>query len=419
MMLLFPVSAQVSEKLNSIVAIVNNQSISRLELVQAEAEIAANAARQNIQLTPAEISKEAFEELLLRSLQLQLAERLQVRVPEAVVDERLAALGRQWQADDEAQFARLAKERLGLDMENLRHQMNEQIRIEAVFYREVFQKTAVTEKEIEQFLNNEAGFSREREYHLYHLLIKGATDESKNAEARTLIESLRRRIVEEGESFADLAREYSVDDSAEAGGDLQWRSAEQLPSPFVATAEKLNPGETGEIIATQRGFHLLQLVAVRGGDANRENVVRSRISHLFLPLGREAQARELYQALQGGADFAELVKEHSIDERSVDKDGNLGVFLPSEMPPYFVQAVADIDEGEVTPPIVSPFGVHLVRLEERLPVDIQAAREWAGNVLRERRALEQRPAWLKQLRERAYIRIVDPAYAGFIDDLAG
>ena len=150
---------------------------------------------------------------------------------------------------------------------------------------------------------------------------------------------------------------------------------------FAAEAQNMAVGEVSQVITTGRGFHLLQLTDARGGDVGATESRRLRLSHLFLPPDALETADDLYRRLREGADFAELTRQHSIDDKSADKGGDLGWFFPAELPDYF-EVANTLQEGETAPPLKSPFGVHLLRLEKLEVINMRDLRERARRVLR-------------------------------------
>lgn len=407
--LFFAAGAAAAEKLNSIVAIVNNDGISRLEITRQTENARRQSAARGEPLDEKEAQKQALEGLIFRALQLQHARRLGIQIPEEMVRRRLDGLREQFGAANDIALRVAVRENLNMEWGDFYARLIEDMEIEALFYGEVFSKTDVYDEEVEHFLRTESGLIGEREYRLRHLRIDGKSEES-----RELISELRRRIVEGGEEFAALAREYSSGENAADGGDLGWRAAEQLPAPFVSAAQNLEVGEVAESIETGRGFHLLQLLESRGGTFSQA-AARLRLAHIFLDLEDEELAAELRLRLEAGDDFSQLAARYSRDERSAESGGDLGWFPAANLPEYFAP-VRSLAAGEISAPLTSDFGIHLVRVDSREEMDMEAARTRAREVLRERRALAQRLDWLNQLRNRAYIVIVDPEFGGLLDE---
>jgi peptidyl-prolyl cis-trans isomerase SurA len=161
---------------------------------------------------------------------------------------------------------------------------------------------------------------------------------------------------------------------------------------------------------------LLQLIDAKRSSL-REGVDRIKLSHLFLPLEKKDFAEQLRKEIEVGGDFNALVQKHSIDSISVEKNGDLGWFNVHDLPDYFATTVPTVKEGGISPVIESPFGLHLVRVVEinKQELNAEKTQEWARGIVHERKALENRLEWLEQLRGSAHIIVLDPEYAGIIN----
>ena len=396
-------TVSAAERLNAIVAIVNNQSISRLEIAHEEEELRQRAAASGNSPTSKEIQKEALDGLINRLLQLQQARLLGVQIPNHMLERRMDAVRAEFGVSDDEAFQQAVAERWDISLPEFRRRLSEDMAIEAVFVREVYEKTEIYEEEVDHFMLTESGFASEREYLLRHILLEGRFKKDN-------MTWLRHRIVSGKEPFEHVARDNSEGPAAENGGLLEWRTASELPEPFIPVAQNLHPGEISEVIETSRGFHLLKMEDIRGGDFS--STERLRLAHVFLTPEDKELAEQLYRRLVEGADFSGIVSEYSRDQRSVEKGGDLGWFLLGDLPDYFAPT-KDLEVGGVSEPIESPFGIHLVRVNEKNDVDIEELRNRARDILRERRALVQQRDWLQQLRNRAYVIIVDPEFSGF------
>ena len=406
------VGTATGESINSIVAVVNGDSISRLQVEREKDEILRAAKGAEEKMTTAELTQAAMQSLIARHLQLQQAEALGISVPDELLAKRITVLRQEWNVADDEEFARLVKERFHTSVPRFRELLRNNILLQEVFYSQIFRNIRVSDEEITHFLQTETKIGQARAYHLRHLLI--AADDDNRAAKQAQIDALRERVVN-GESFAELAREHSDGENAAAGGDLQMRDENELPAIFVAAAQNLLPDEVSRVIKTARGFHLLQLIEAQSGGL-RQDTEQVRLSHLFLSTEATELAAQLRQEIVNGGDFAALVKEHSIDERSVARGGDLGWFEVKDLPPYFVEVVSLLEAGDISEVFASPFGLHILRLDERQKADAEQTKEWARDVVRQRKAQEQRREWLAQLRASAYIVVLDPAYAAAVDE---
>lgn len=397
-------AAPASEPIDAIVAVVNNTPITRVQVMR-------EAARLRRAEVPAdEAPQRALNDLIDRTLQLQRATLAGVTLEERVIAQRLAELPAEFGLKDAAALRRAVREEFLMTDEEFRARVREDMSIQALFYREVFLNTEVHEGEIDQFLKLEAGVAPQREYRLRHILLPVATDGADTAAQQQLAADLRQQA-QDGADFATLARAHSHGTYAASGGALGYKSERALPSAFIAEVQNLAPGEVSQVIATQRGFHLLKLEAVRGGELS-ETVRRFRLAHIFMPHGMETLIQQVWRDLETPADFERAVREHSTDEVSQARGGEIGWFGEGDVPAYFATAVRALQPGEFSTPLASPFGWHIVQLmevgEER--VDLAELREQAREILRERRALAQRDIWLQAMRAEAHIRVLDPAF---------
>ena len=399
-----PISAQAMERINAIVAVVNKTPITELEVAQEARRIRYG---NNIDLKAAR--RQALDSLINRHLQLQRIERYNIReVPDKIVAERIEQLRREIGAANEEEMMAYVKNRFFMSYPKFIQRVKEDIRIQSLYYQELYSRTQVYEEEIDQYLRTETDAGERRQYRLGHILIAKNTDADKR---RELAQELRDRVAA-GENFALLATTYSDGERAAEGGDFDFQYEEDLPQVFLETVLGLEVGEISDVVETSRGFHLLKLTDKRGGEL-RGKVERIRLSHIFLSANAETTAQALYKQLNnGGLSFKDAVRDYSTDKYSKGKDGDLGWFADNDLLPYFAKATKNLTVGEVSPPTQSPYGWHLVLLTERRTdaLDMDLMRDRAQRVLRERRALAQREIWLQQLRGEAYINIYSPEF---------
>jgi peptidyl-prolyl cis-trans isomerase SurA len=218
-----------------------------------------------------------------------------------------------------------------------------------------------------------------------------------------------------GDDFAELAAAYSDAPDALQGGDLGWRSLERIPSIFTDTVSKLSPGETGALLRSSSGFHIVKLLERRGGeDGSGDGGVRqTRARHILLRVNEivsEAEARrrlaDLRERIRHGEDFAELARLYSQDGSAVN-GGDLGWVNPGDTVPEFERAMDALADGEVSEVVQSPFGFHLIKVESRRIEDMSTEKErlTARRAIRERKMDEAYQDWLRQLRDRTHVEI--------------
>lgn len=402
--LLIAATAAAVEPINAIVAVVNDDAITELEVAEEARRIAYDT-----DIGVAEARQRALESLINRHLQLQRADARRIDVPDEIVQERLDELAKELGAEDEQELQRIAQERFFMSYPQFIERVRNDIRIQSLYYRELYSKARVYEDEIDQYLRTETAAGARRQYRLGHILILKNGDDD-NAQ-RTLAQQVRERALA-GEDFVALAAEYG-DDEQTAADDAAFQYEEDLPQVFLETVRGLNVGGVGDLVETSRGFHVLKLLARRGG-ALRDKVERVRLSHIFLPPDAQAQARDIRRRLrEEGLDFAVAAREYSTDRHSLEDGGDLGWFADNDLSPYFTAAVAGLRVGEVSEPTRSPYGWHLVLIADRRTdsLDMDLMRDRARRVLRDRRAIAQREIWLQQIRGEAYVHIFSAEFA--------
>ncbi|NMF98998.1 peptidylprolyl isomerase [Aromatoleum toluolicum] len=395
-----------------IVAVVNNEVITTLELRERVQQAQRQLARQGTALPPAEVfERQVLERLVLERAQQQLAAETSLKVDDATLERaigRIADNNRMSMTD-----LRLALEKDGITWNRFRDQIRSEILLTRLRERDVDSRVVVTDAEIENFLANNADALSGEEFHVAHILVRvpeGATMQLQSerlARAESVIERLRA-----GEDFGRIAASYSDAPDGLSGGDLGWRGRDRLPVLFADAVRQMQPGEVSKVIRSPAGFHIVKLVERRGGAAaglqqmqqTRARHILIRTSEIVTDADAESRLKGLRERVVNGANFAELAKVNSAD-LSAAKGGDLGWVNPGDTVPEFERAMEGLKPGEVSPPIKSPFGWHLILVEERRMQDVTDERKRAAarNALRERKAEEAYEEWLRQLRDRTYV----------------
>jgi len=397
-----------------IVAVVNSEVITRSDLRLRVGQVTRQLSRQGTPLPPADVlERQVLERQIMERLQIQLANETSLRVDDVTLERALGRI-----ADNNKLSMtdfRKALERDGITWDRFREEVRNEILLTRVREREVEGRIVISDAEVNNFLANPENVVGQEEYNLAHILFRapeGASPEQL-ARLRAKAEDVAARVAR-GEAFDKLAASYSDAPDALSGGNLGWRSAERLPGVFAEAVTSLKPGETTPILRSAAGFHIVKVMDRKGGSqsAAATQVQQTRARHILIKTSEvvsDADARrrltELRERLvQGGANFAELAKQHSADI-SAAKGGDLGWVYPADTVPEFEQAMDALKPGEVSQPIQSPFGWHLVLVEERRVQDISDDRKRAAarNALRERKSDEAYQDWLRQLRDRAYV----------------
>ncbi|AKU10711.1 Chaperone SurA [Azoarcus sp. CIB] len=395
-----------------IVAVVNNEVITTLELRERVQQAQRQLARQGTALPPADVfERQVLERLVLERAQQQLAAETSLKVDDATLERaigRIADNNRMSMTD-----LRLALEKDGITWNRFRDQIRSEILLTRLRERDVDSRIVVTDAEIENFLANNADALSGEEFHVAHILVRvpeGATMQQQSerlARAESVVERLRA-----GEDFGRLAASYSDAPDGLSGGDLGWRGRDRMPVLFADAVRQMQPGEVSKVIRSPAGFHIVKLVERRGGTAaglqqmqqTRARHILIRTSEIVTDADAESRLRGLRERVVNGGNFAELAKVNSAD-LSAAKGGDLGWVNPGDTVPEFERAMEALKPGEVSSPIKSPFGWHLILVEERRMQDVTDERKRAAarNALRERKAEEAYEEWLRQLRDRTYV----------------
>jgi len=408
-------AADQAIEVDRIVAVVNSDVITRTELRQRVEQVTRQLSRQGTTLPPADVlERQVLERQIVERLQLQLAGETSLRVDDVTLDRALGRI-----ADNNRMSMtdfRKALEKDGISWERFRDEVRNEMLLGRVRDREVDSRIVVSDAEVTNYLSNPENLAvGQEEFNLAHILFRapeGASPEQL-ARLRAKAEDVAARVAR-GEPFDKLAASYSDAPDALSGGNLGWRSAERLPGLFAEAVSGLKPGDITPVLRSAAGFHLVKVVGRKGGGqaAAPTQVQQTHARHILIKTSEvvsDADARRRLvdlreRIVQGGANFADLARQHSADI-SAAKGGDLGWIYPGDTVPEFEQAMDALKPGEVSQPVQSPFGWHLIVVDERRVQDVSDDRKRAAarNALRERKSDEAFQDWLRQLRDRAYV----------------
>ena len=400
-----------------IVAIVNQELVTAVE-VQLRVRRLLDEASRSAQRLPAEevLRQQVLDALIEERAILTHARDGGARVDDGELDRAVQAVAAQNQLTIDQLRARLKEE--SLDFVRFRANLRDQILVERTREREVGQRIRITDAEIDRYLQQaRAQASLEASVNLAQILVTvpERADAELLAARRARAEAALARV-RAGEPFDVVARELSEDGNRERGGEIGMRQGSRLPDLFVEATKNLLVGElTPAPVRSGAGFHVLKVLARESADLFK--VTQTRVRHILLrPSSRltaaQAQARlETYRAriAAGEARFEDLARQFS-EDGSASAGGDLGWAQPGMMVPEFEQAMNALGPGELSQPVTSRFGVHLIQVLERRQADVdpRQVREQARNVLREQKFEEAYVEWVRDLRARAYIEMREP-----------
>jgi peptidyl-prolyl cis-trans isomerase SurA len=397
--------------LDRIVAVVNNDVITYGELNDQLNVVQRNLQKQGTALPPLEaLQKQLLERMINDLVQVQEAKETGVRVDDATLDKTLQRI-----ADENnvsmTNFRELL-EKDGIQWQKFREDIRNQVVMSRLREREVEGNIAVTEAEVDTQLALESrDQNTDQEYRLAHILVlvpEQATTAQIEVRRKRALQALSE--LRKGAEFAQISAQFSDAPDALQGGNLGWRQANRMPAIFLEAMNTLKPGETSDILRSPNGFHIVKLLDKRGKNA-APSIQQSKARHILIRNKEgltEDEARTRLQRLRerivGGADFAELAKVHS-DDPSSSKGGDLGWISPGDTVPEFERVMNQLKDNELSQPFQSPFGWHILQVQERRNEGLSEDRKRAAarNAIRGRKADEAYTDWLRQTRDRAFV----------------
>ena len=408
---LVPAHAAV-QTLDHIVAIVNDEVITRQELAKRYKEVTQNLSRQKTPLPPREVLEKQLLERMVTELALQQHARTTgVRVDPTQVERALQRIAVQNKLDLPGLAAALEKE--GQSLDSMRNTIRNELLIARARERDVDNRISVSDAEIEGYLQTQVQQGAETEYNFGHILVtvpENASPEqiqARRARAEDILAQLAK-----GADFAQLSASHSDAPNALQGGASGWRASGKMPALFTDALKPLQPGQVAPLLRSSNGFHILKLNDKRGLDTTL-SVTQTHARHILIKtneLTSEADARtrllQLKERIDNGVKFDELARLHS-EDASASKGGDLGWINPGDTVPDFEKAMNALKPGEVSAPIQSPFGWHLIQVLERRDQDVTQERQklMARQAIRERKAEEAFQDWVRQIRDSAYVEL--------------
>jgi peptidyl-prolyl cis-trans isomerase SurA len=395
--------------LDFIVAVVDNEPITNLEVNRLVSLADPSAARMN----RSALLLEALETLIDETAQLNVARQAGIQVPPDELEQALASTAQRNQISVDDMRQRLKEQ--GVSWEQYRSQIRRQIMLQRVREREVTGRIKIQDFEVEAFLReqSQANGGKPADIHIAHILVavpeKASGDEV--AQLLTKADDLLKKA-KAGQDFGKLAAQFSQAPDRNNGGQLGLRSPDRYPSLFADAVKGLAVGEVTGPVRSGAGFHLLKLIERRNAGDLPATVSQTRARHILLrpggKLSQDAARAQLTsykkQVETGLAKFEDLARANSQDG-SAEQGGDLGWANPGMMVPEFEAAMAKLAPGQVGDPLVSRFGVHLIQVLERreAPLSVRDQQNLARNVLRERKFDEAFKNWEREVRGRAYV----------------
>ena len=400
-----------TEILDQVVAIVDDDVIMASELRERVASVTENLQARGVEMPPEdELIRETMDRLILENIQMQQGARVGVRISDAQLNGAVTRIAAQ-NGMSLAEF-RQRLEGEGQSYNALREQIRREMILQRVQSGNVNQRIQITEQEVDNFLATEEGQQlTQPEYRIVHALLAispGAPQKDRDAAQAQVDKALQR--IRGGEAF-DQVVSSTTGAYTFSGGDLGWRKSDDLPTLFADVAPTLDSGETADPMDSDSGIHLVHMQSKRG---HERMVSQTKVRHILVKpseIVSDEQAQQMIVDLKArvaaGEDFGDLAKEYSEDIGSAQEGGDLGWTGAGQMVPEFEQTMAVTAVGELSDPVKSQFGWHLLEVEGRRDEDVteQAIRAKATEYLHNRKYQEELDAWLRRIRDEAFVDI--------------
>jgi peptidyl-prolyl cis-trans isomerase SurA len=414
-----PSAASNAATADFIVAVVNSEPLTHTEVQREVLRVQQQFAAQRRPAPDLQrLNAEILERLINQKVLLQFARDTGIRAEDSAIDQAEQLIAAQNQLTLEELHQRVVAD--GLSVGQFRAQLRDQILLQRLRERDLEPRVRVSDSDIDAYMQAQQNTQdpSQLEINLAQVLI--AVPEAASADQVQALQAQARKVLERaraGEDFAALVRSYSEASAQSNGGQLGLRSADRYPASFVEATRLLAPGEVADLVRSLAGFHILKVVEKVNVGLPAMSVTQSRARHILLrPSAQlnEAQARarllDFKKRVQAGqADFAALAREHSQDG-SAAQGGDLGWASPGMFVPEFENVMNQLAPGEISEPLLSRFGLHLIQLQERRQAKLSEAeqRESVRALLREKKRDEAAQSWTQELRDRAYVELRQP-----------
>jgi len=400
-------------KLDRIVAIVDQTVITEQELESRIATVTAQFKKQGTEL-PEEgvLRKQILERLITDTLQIQYAAQIGLKVDDNQLDKTVERIADQNNLTLTEFSEALAKD--GISMRKFRADIRNEITVARLREREVDGRVNVSESEIDNYLTSQASLNENTdEFEISHILIRtpeeGATEDIQKAKAK-VDEAVSQ--LNSGVSFAKVSASFSDAPNALEGGSLGWKKGSQMPALFLDALKNMQAGEVSAPLRSPNGFHLLKLTNKRGGNSplviqqTHARHILIKITEVMSDKEAETKINAIKERLDNGEKFEVLARQFSEDS-TASNGGDLNWVNPGDTVPPFENAMNALKDGQISAPVRSQFGWHIIQVMERRSQDMskESARLKARQEIRARKADEAYQDWIRELRDRAYVEL--------------
>jgi len=396
--------------LDRVVAVVNSEVITKLELDEQLKLATRELTRQGTPLPQRSLlEKQMLERMITNRVLVQFAKDTGLRIDETQVDRALSRIAQSNKLTPDELRAALQEE--GVDYARYRDDLRNEITVARLREREVDGRTNVSDAEIDAFLRGQQASGRNDEYNLLHILVtvpEGASPDQIQGRRARAEEALAK--LKQGADFKQISATYSDAPNALQGGELGWRPVGRLPTIFAQAVTGMKIADLSQILRSPNGFHILKLAEKRS-NAQQIVVEQTHARHILIRLNEivsEVEARKRLEDVRAkivaGGDFQDFARSQS-EDASAARGGDLGWLSPGDTVPEFEQAMNALQPGQMSEPIQTSFGWHLIQVIERRTEDMTKERErqMARQAIRARKSDEAFGEWVRQQRDRAFV----------------
>ncbi|GAA0350930.1 peptidylprolyl isomerase SurA [Morganella psychrotolerans] len=405
------------QQMDKVAAVVNNGVVLESDVNNMLQTVVVNAKNAGQQVPDqATLRQQILERLIMDNIVMQMAGQMQITIPEQAIDGAIEDIARQNNISSAQMKERLKRD--GMSYDKYRSEIRKEMMMAEVRNNEVRRRVVILPQEVDALANLiSAQNSADSELNISHILIpmpENPTDAQMNAAKEKV--SVIMSELQKGADFGKLAITYSADPQALKGGNMGWSRLQELPGLFV---ERLQSAKKGEIVGPVRsgvGFHILRVNDMRG-NSQPISVTEVKARHILIkpsPIMTDEQARSKLQQItndvkSGKTSFEDAAKQFSEDPGSALRGGELGWSMPDVYDPAFRDALMKLKKGDLSQPVRSSFGWHLIQLEDTRNVDKTEAaqKDRAYRMLFNRKFSEELQSWMQEQRAGAYVEILD------------
>ena len=404
-----PNTASVS--LDRVVAVVNNEAVTQFDVNEQKRVVLSQMRDSKVQPPAADaLEKQVLERIVTERAMLQFAKESGIRVDDQTVERTILRIAQENKLSPD-EFRKVL-EREKIPYAKYREDIRREVTIQRIREREVDSRVSVSDAELDAYLATIAAQAGgETEYLISHVLVsvpEQASPEQINARKKRAEDALAQ--INSGKEFKEVAAAFSDAPDGIKGGDLGWRTPARLPVVFVEAAKDMKKGEISPVLRSPGGFHVVKLVDLRSRNAPTV-VEQTHAKHILIRVNEitaDTEARvkidRIRDRIETGAKFEDQAKLNSEDASSA-KGGDLGWVSPGDTVPEFEQAMNKLAIGQISVPVRSTFGWHIIVVDGRRTQDItlERKREVARTAIKQRKSDEEFAEFVRQTRDRAYV----------------